>query len=263
MSFLSFLLKLSFFRKRVLFHLKSHYFHEFGHSIPLGKGYWGHLLEDDAYDSFSEIFIQQEYHGFLPKSDFSRIIDLGANYGYFSLWLQTRFSDRKIRSLLIEPSQHCKRSLENLVHQPQLKDQFIYLQRAVADTANDLTDFYDRPFMAGSIFNSPKNEASNQVPVLKEIEIHDAIQPPYEMIKCDVEGSEWELLCNYSKTLSMSKHLLLEWHSWHSGGGGFTQLVDHLKLLEFEIIKSSKPTDAVGKKGQVGLILAKNLRLVA
>ena len=51
----------------------------------------------------------------------------------------------------------------------------------------------------------------------------------------------------------------MEWHSWHSGGGGFPQVEKKLTEIEFQIIKSSSPQKAVGRDGEVGLFLAKNL----
>ena len=117
--------------------------------------------------------------------------------------------------------------------------------------------------MAGSIFSNSKNDFSKQVQILSEDEILKVLSPPIDIIKCDIEGSEWHLLKNYSKTLSMSKYLIMEWHSWHSGGGGFPQLVECLRQLKFNIIKSSKPSHAIGREGEVGLFLAKNLRLAS
>ena len=67
------LLHIGFVRNKLLFHLKHKYFHEFEHSIPLESGYWAHLLEKDSYDSFSEIFIKQEYLEFIPDEPISRI----------------------------------------------------------------------------------------------------------------------------------------------------------------------------------------------
>ena len=125
------ILDISFFRKKLLFYLKHKYFHELGHSIPVESGYWAHLLEKDSYDSFSEIFIKQEYLKFIPKEPISRILDIGAHYGYFSLWLQSIRPEIKLRSLLVEPSPRCIRSLKNLINQKELGGTFSYLQGAI------------------------------------------------------------------------------------------------------------------------------------
>ena len=148
------LLKSNFFRKALITHLKAGYFHELNHSISLGNGFWAHILENDAYDSFSEIFIKQEYLDLLPNKKISRIVDIGAHYGFFSLWLQSKFPETEICSLLVEPSPRACRSLEHLVQLKSLDGRFRFINKAIGNPKNKHSNFYDRPHMAGSIFAS-------------------------------------------------------------------------------------------------------------
>lgn len=252
------LLKIKALRRALLIHLHADYFHEFNYSIPIGNDYWAQLWENDAYDSFSEIFIQQEYSAYIPDQPLGRILDLGAHYGYFSLWLQSKRPQDEIYSMMVEPSQRCRRSLEKLIEQPQLKPRFKYLQSAVSDPQKKTTNFFERPFMGGSMFKS-SNVDSYQVKPLKTSDIVEKNDVPLDLIKCDLEGSEWHLLTNYTEILSQSKFLLMEWHSWHHGGGGIAQIKKKLKNLEFNILRSSPTTKAVGREGEVGLFLAQNL----
>lgn len=254
----SLLLKSCILRKSILTNIKSKYFHDLGLSFPLDNGYWAHLMESDSYNSFSEIFIQQEYKDFLPKSDLLKVIDLGAHYGYFSLWLQSKIGSGDCQSLLIEPSLLCRRSLDNLIAQPKLSGRFKYIHGAIGRPTDDKVNFFERPYMAGSSFDLSDNENSYSVNILKVEEILQALTPPYDLIKCDIEGSEWDFIENYPEILEKSKYLLMEWHSWHSGGGGFSQIEKKLAELKFQIIKSSSPQEAVGRDGKVGLFLAKN-----
>ena len=243
----------------MLAHLRHDYFHEFHHSIPLGNNYWAHLWENDAYDSFSEIFIQQEYSDFIPDEDILSVLDIGANYGYFSLWLQSKRSQDKIHSTLIEPSLRCRRSLEKLVKLPLLQNRFQYLQRAIGDPEKQNIKFYDRPFMAGSIFESEDKEASYPAKTLKASDVFSPASKSYDLVKCDIEGGEWELIVNYPSVLEHSRFLVMEWHSWHSGGGSLPQIEQKLNEFGFQVIKSSPSLKAVGREGEVGLLLAKNL----
>ena len=118
---ISFLLKFKFLRDRFKFRFLHSYFNELELTIPVGSGYYAQLLESDSYDSFSEIFIQQEYSDFIPNEHITSVLDIGANFGYFSLWLQTKRPKDKIYSTLIDPSLRCSRSLKKLVDLPQLK----------------------------------------------------------------------------------------------------------------------------------------------
>ena len=253
------LLKSNFFRKALITHLKAGYFHELNHSISLGNGFWAHILENDAYDSFSEIFIKQEYLDLLPNKKISRIVDIGAHYGFFSLWLQSKFPETEICSLLVEPSPRACRSLEHLVQLKSLDGRFRFINKAIGNPKNKHSNFYDRPHMAGSIFASTlRSEDSIEVEQLCEAELLSEYPPPYDLIKCDIEGAEWDFIQNYDPVIRKTNYLLLEWHSWHSGGNGFPQLENKLKELDFEIIKKTNPESATGREGQVGLLLAEN-----
>lgn len=252
------LLRIGLVRKKLLFHLKHKYFHEFEHSIPLESGYWAHLLEKDAYDSFSEIFIKQEYLDFIPDEPISRILDIGAHYGYFSLWLQSRHPEIELSSLMIEPSPSCTRSLNYLANQEILDGRFSYLQGAIGLPYSESSPFYDRSYMAGSRYSLSKSEKAIQVQNLSEADLVEKLAAPYDLIKCDIEGSEWEFLNGYQNLIIASKYLLLEWHSWHEGGGGLSQIDKYMHSLDFRIVRSSQPIPAVGREGEVGLVLIKN-----
>lgn len=253
------LLKSNFFRKALIIHLKAGYFHELNHSIPLGNGFWAHILENDAYDSFSEIFLKQEYLDLIPNMKISRIVDIGAHYGFFSLWLQSKFPESEICSLLVEPSPRACRSLEHLVKLKSLNGRFRYINQAIGSPQNKHIHFYDRPHMAGSVFASAsKKEDSIEVKQLCETELLSEYPPPYDLVKCDIEGAEWDFIKNYGSIIRKTKYLLLEWHSWHSGGSGFTQIENKLKELGFKITKKTNSERARGRDGQVGLLLAEN-----
>ena len=258
-KFLYGLISLKKVRRRLLFHLKQNFFHELVFSVPVKSGYRADLLETDSHDSFSEIFIQLEYENFLPDINFNKILDLGANYGYFSLWIQTINPDIKISSLMIESSKNCQRSLNSLIEQKDLKDRYQYMIGAIANPSKKSIDFFDRPYMASSIFKSDVQEISTKVCITSAEEISDKLPPPYDLIKCDIEGSEWDFLTYYPEILRKTQYLLLEWHSWHTGGGGFPQIENKITSLGFQIIKTSSPQKALGRDGEVGLFLAQNL----
>ena len=253
------LLKISPFRRAMLAHLRLDYFHEFHYSIPLANNYWAHLWENDSYDSFSEIFIQQEYTDFIPDERITNILDLGANYGYFSLWLQSKRPLAEIHSFMVEPSQRCQRSLEKMVQDPKLGSRFKYLQAAVGNPNKERILFFERPFMGGSLFSSSSAACSYEVKTLNLSGETNFKEQSFDLIKCDLEGSEWDFLINYSSLLKNSKFLVMEWHSWHSGNGGFPQIEKKLTDIGFQIIKSSPAHKAVGRDGEVGLFLAQNL----
>lgn len=262
MQVLSNILKFKNIRQKILFHLKTHYYREFNISIPLKNGYWAQLFEPDSYDSFSEIFIKEEYKSFLPKEIPSKVIDLGSHYGFFSLWLQSIYPESKLQSLLIEPSSLCFHSLKKLACNEKLYGRFIHLAQVIGNPSEQNSIFYERPFMASSALPNSIDiqEKSRSIDVLSIENITQKIAPPYDLIKCDIEGAEWAFLEHYQPIIKSTKTLIMEWHSWHNGGGGYPQISSKLEQLGFAIIKTSKPIQAEGRNGEVGLLQATNQR---
>ena len=252
-----YLFKFRGIRKKLIFHIKNYFYRELEISVPVENGYYADLLESDAYDSFSEIFVQKEYESFLPELPLNKIIDIGSNYGFFTLWLQSIQPEVDLYSIMIEPSDRCSHTLKKFVSNQHFRNRFKYIQKAIGDPNEEKVTFYDRPFMSGSTFSDNQYSIKNSVNTLK---IEDFKLSSYDLIKCDIEGSEWEFLVNYSEIILKTSYILIEWHSWHKGGGGYSQIKQKIQDLEFDIIKSSSFKPAVGRSGEVGLLLAKNLR---
>lgn len=255
---INWILSKKFIRRRLLFQIQQKYFHELLISIPINSGYQAHLLEVDSYDSFSEIFINQEYSNFIPEERISKILDIGAHYGYFSLWFQSVNNSINVNSLMIEASPRCVRSLKFLTSQKQHEDKFTYIQGAISSPDSKSTKFFDRSHMGGSSYPQSNSEVKINIPNLSEKKLIEVSNQHFDLIKCDIEGSEWEFLCHYPKIIRSAKYILLEWHSWHSGGGGYNQVIEKLKGYNYQILKASKPSKSVGRDGEVGLFLAKN-----
>ncbi len=138
-------------RQKVVHFLRNHYFSDLNLSIPVANGYWAQILEKDAYDCFSEIFVNQEYKDFLPPEKPEKLIDLGANYGYFSLWVQSIHPKIRLRSALVEPSTKCHASLERLLADQKLGGRFRLFRSCIGDPSDENANFYDRPYMASSV----------------------------------------------------------------------------------------------------------------
>ena len=113
--------------------------------------------------------------------------------------------------------------------------------------------------MGGSLFSSSAEDGYYDVKTLSLSDEPSLKDQSFDLIKCDLEGAEWDFLIHYSSLLKNSKFLVMEWHSWHSGDGGFPQIEKKLTEIGFQIIESSSPQKAIGRAGKVGLFLAQNL----
>ena len=245
-------------RSRFAHFFKTTYFSELEVSLPVGDKLWAPLFHYDSYDSFSEIFIQGEYGEYVPEEPaFDRVLDIGAHFGYFSLWLQARQPDRPLSALLIEPDDRASEAVESLIRRNRLENQFRHVGSAIGPAEKSTVSFHSRPFMASSAYG---DDSGKEKSVRKNIVSDEGIQalfpPPYDSIKIDVEGSEWDFLRDYGQVLSHTKRLVLEWHSWHAGGGGAEQIRKRLRELGFRVEKESPGTSAVGRTGEIGLMSA-------
>ena len=63
---------------------------------------------------------------------------------------------------------------------------------------------------------SASAEASDQNTWVRTLSAEDllaALPPPYDLIKLDVEGAEYDFLEGYGAVLAQTRFLLLEWHA--------------------------------------------------
>ena len=58
-------------------HTQKHFYQDLGISIPVNANLWADLVANDSFDSFSEIFIKQEYEDYLPNETPLSVVDIG------------------------------------------------------------------------------------------------------------------------------------------------------------------------------------------
>ena len=255
---ISVLLKFPKIRAKCIHYIKHNHFDELDISIPLKNNYCAKLFHNDSYDSFSEIFIQDEYKGFIPEIEINNLIDLGAHHGFFSVWLQSNRPKTKIKSLLVEPSARCFPVLSELIKRNEYSNNFVFFSKCIGNPKKDEILFFDRPHMASSKYKTEDSEVPENVSVLLPKDIPAWEKPPYDLLKCDIEGAEWDLIEFYAPILSQTKFALIE---WHEGGDTFENFVNQISELNFRIIKSSLDT---AREKSIGdstiLLLIKNNR---
>ena len=177
------LLKIPKLRAKFIHSIKQCYFDELDISIPLQNNYWAKLFRNDSYDSFSEIFIQNEYEDFIPDIEINRVIDLGAHNGFFSVWLQSNRPKTKIKSLLVEPSKRCFHVLTELTQRKEYLNNFHFLDKCIGNPQDEENLFFDRPHMASSNVQIDQGDIAEKVPVLKAEDVYQWQTPPYDLIK--------------------------------------------------------------------------------
>ena len=251
------LLKIPKIRAKFIHSIKQNYFDELDISIPLQNNHWAKLFRYDSYDSFSEIFIQKEYEGFIPDIEINRIIDLGAHHGFFSVWLQCNRPGSKLKSLLVEPSARCFPVLRELTQRKEYLNNFHFLNKCIGNPQDEEILFFDRPHMAASKYKTEDNEIPLKVSVLMPKDILNWQQPPYDLLKCDIEGAEWDLLNYYNLILENTKFAIIE---WHESNKEYDQFIELIHALDFEVTNSSSYCYEEQENDSSKVLLIKNKR---
>jgi len=173
----------------------------------------------DIYPTIWEIFVVDEYYSeFLDINSGGIIVDIGFNYGIFSLYAIDNFDPMKIYA--IEPMPSCvKIGKRILSEQPILFD--ITEGAITLENGTFFIDNYEEQTNCATIVGSnTKIETfveSGQIPV-KGININDYLATVFEdeieLMKIDCEGGEEFIFDTItSKNLRRVKNYIIEYHS--------------------------------------------------
>ena len=234
-----------------------------GHGNTCFKGY--KLAIKKKYDIILQIDSDNQcdpkyFKHFINKIDLpEKWLDLGCHLGHFSLQLNSlrRSAGKKLgKGLLIDADSRIIDSIDKTIEINSLETYFKFKSGVLGSNKN--TYFYEDDFMSSSNIESIRNHAKKRkVELITENEIIKILTPPYDLVKVDIEGGEYEFLENYQMILRQTKYLFLEWHSWHSGGGGLDQIKECLEKLNFSIIDETRTQKTIDNRGKTGLIFAK------
>jgi hypothetical protein len=132
---------------------------------------------------------------------------------------------------------------------------FHFLNKCIGNPQDEENLFFDRPHMASSNVKIDQREIADKVPILKSEDVYQWQTPPYDLIKCDIEGAENLLFESYSDILLHAKFVIMEWHGKKSAE--FVQ--KNFEDFNFSIIKSSHPAPYSENQPNIsGIFLAQN-----
>jgi len=249
-------------RRRLAFQLKHYYQEDLDVRIPLGQNLYCPLFGEEVGSCFEEIFLRGEYNGLLEHAPLPRQwLDFGCYTGFFSLWLlwhlRCHEPSATCKALLVDADNQHMKWLEQLIHINGLEKQWMFLHGAIADHDGEC-EFVERSYMGSSlraIDNKPGR--GRLVKSLSPAEIIEFFPGSYDLIKLDMEGAEYEFLLRYGDVARRSSRLLIEWHSWHLGGGGYAQICQMASKIGFALEAEIQPARRVGD-GMTGVSLFRN-----
>lgn len=268
------LLKQPRLRRRLSFELQQNYFADLETAVPLGCNLSCPIYYWTCWNSFTEIFLQQEYAAAFNKIPLpERFLDIGCHAGYFSLYvLWSKLKQNSASScsaFLVDADPRMEPAVQRLIKLNNLQGKLSYLHGAIS-VHSDAQTFYQRQHMDSSLQKDNHSRTADQaecrVPKIEPNEILKRFAPPYDLIKLDIEGAEYDFLTTYQDVYKQSKFLLLEWHSWQQGGSGLKQLQELLAHAGFQLLSEVLPEHNVSFQGrleQCGVVLYQNTNLLA
>jgi len=177
------------------------------------------------YNTFKEIFEQNIYE-FKTNSSKPIIIDCGANMGLSILFFSKRFPNAEI--IAFEPDNAVLPFLEKNIHSQCIKNVELY-KKAVWKEETELR-FYTDNGLGGRI----GIEYNNQTPqIIKAIRLRNFLNRPIEMLKIDIEGSEYTVLQDCESMLYNINHIFVEYHSFYDEEQHLDDLLNILKRQGF------------------------------
>jgi len=167
--------------------------------------------------------------------------------------------DAKCEALLIDADEVRIPYIQDLLRINNLTEKLRFRDGAIG-AGKETSKFVHSPWMGSALASIAGTvTGATEVPILSAAEILSIFRPPFELLKVDIEGAEYDLFTEYRDLLCCCENLLLEWHSWHPGKGGLRQLQELASEAGLEQIGELQPPRGV-KSGLTGVVLLSRVR---
>ncbi|MFM5985593.1 MAG: FkbM family methyltransferase, partial [Sphaerospermopsis kisseleviana] len=237
---------------------------DLGFQISIGNDLACPIVDQSSLYSFSEIFLEDEYKRVFEIINLpSRWLDLGCHYGFFSLYtagLHAKVGQVAFQALLVDADSRVRHGVDSLIRLNRLDSCFMFHHGAIASGSGQVR-FLEQDVMSSSLTGMTEHfshPSMREVPIADESAITALMPPPYDLVKIDVEGGEYDFFSSYDQVLAGTANIVVEWHSWHRGGGGMQQIIDLAEARGFRLLKEIHPAKFCGHsddRRMVGVLL--------
>lgn len=201
--------------------------------LRLRRGEQIRLEELTDLKTFWQIFLRRVYR--VHSSD-RIIVDLGANVGLFTLYAARMAPEAKIFS--VEPFPATFDRLRAMVREHHIESKVICLNRAVAgSTGTRVMPSANVPSQRRSVASAASHTAGTEVAATTlETIFNENNLPHVDLLKVDIEGSEYEVLLSAPPTmLARIGRIAMEYHG-DCAPYSKQQLFDHLSRAGFKAL---------------------------
>jgi len=191
---------------------------------------------------FKESFFDRVYLKGLPKGFVMPtkpvIIDIGANVGYFGLYMLSQFPDARVFGYEPMPFNYNQLSKYQSEYS---KHDWKNFNQAVADHSNGLTLYsstLDQFSTMAGVFQTDGRGEKIEVGTLTFAEVINSNKLDHvDLLKLDCEGSEYAILYGMTDDqYSLVKNFSIETHPGQSGNQNHDALVNFLKTKNYKLV---------------------------
>jgi FkbM family methyltransferase len=165
--------------------------------------------------------------------------------GYFSLWLaelrRKQCLSHDFSALCIDADSRAQEKIGQLIRMNRFQDKIFFKQGAIS-LSKTTVPFVEAHHMPNSSVagNGVDKAKTKEVEVITAQRIYDIFPPPYDLIKLDIEGSEYDFFAGYDLVLRSSKFLVFEGHISTQAADRLDKCKELLKDKNFELIEEYK-----------------------
>jgi FkbM family methyltransferase len=189
------------------------------------------LSATELLHGLKEIFIDKIYAQKLPPG--AVILDCGANIGLSVIYLKEKFPDAIIHAF--EPDSQNFELLEKNVS--SFNYQNVHLHKEAIWKENTILNFSGEASMSSHIDATDQNGIK-----VRAVRLRDYLEKPVNFLKIDIEGAEYEVICDIADKLHLVDHLFLEYHGRFDQHNELSQIFSILSAAGFSYyIKEAAP----------------------
>lgn len=182
-----------------------------------------YVASQDFLHALSEIFVDECYKSKLGKEPF--ILDCGANIGLSTLYFSKEYPDAKIISF--EPDKVNLELLEKNVRSFGLNN--VQIRNEAVWNEHTTLQFQGEGSL-GSFVAQKATTGSYEVPA---ISLNSLLNQHVDLLKLDIEGSEYEVMKDIEAKLHLVENIFLEYHSTFEEENKLIELLGILKNAGF------------------------------
>jgi len=234
-------LRFGFIRRRAAFELRR-WFGDVEFEIPLTENLACPIGRWDSVHSFSEIFVADEYGAFLQEVPLPRRwLDLGCHAGYFTLYLawKNALAGRAgdWSALMIDADPRMAPLVSWMLRRNRLEKNGMFKAGMIGEGTGERQYALRSGMGSSSDLAAAPAEMVCRVPCITARQIAELFPPPYDLIKIDIEGAEYEFARIYADLYRQANYLLAEWHSQDREGKRAAGLKELCAQNGFDYVK--------------------------